>query len=73
MAKLEAIILDFDGIILESVEVKTWVFKKLFEQYPDQLPLVLRYHMENGGVSRYVKFRHIYRSILKRPLTKSLF
>lgn len=73
MGKLKAIIFDFDGIILESVDVKTWAFEKLFERYPGHLLEILRYHMENGGVSRFIKFRYIYKSILRKPLTKDLF
>lgn len=35
MKKFEAIFLDFDGVIHESVDVKGWAFSKLFEDYPE--------------------------------------
>lgn len=66
---LKAIIFDFDGVICESVDVKTQAFRKLFEIYPGHLKKILAYHTVNGGISRYKKFRYIYRHILKRKLS----
>ena len=68
MNKIEAIILDFDGVILESVNVKGWAFGKLFEDYPDHVNDIIDFHYENGGMSRFDKFRYIYKSILQKPL-----
>ena len=67
---LKAIIFDFDGVICESVEVKTEAFRKLFEQYPDQIDEILKVHVQNGGISRFVKFKWVYEDILKRPLSE---
>jgi beta-phosphoglucomutase len=65
---IQAIILDFDGVILESVGVKTEAFRMLFADLPDHVDEIVEYHRQNTGVSRFDKFRHIYASILKRPL-----
>jgi len=67
---IKAIIFDFDGVILESTEVKIDAFRELFCGYPDRLKEVLAYHIEQGGISRFVKFRYIYKNILKKELTK---
>jgi HAD superfamily hydrolase (TIGR01549 family) len=67
---LKAIIFDFDGVICESVEAKTEAFRKLFLDYPAKLKEIISYHMTQGGVSRYLKFEHIYKNILKKDLTK---
>lgn len=69
--KLQAIILDFDGVILESTNVKTWAFAELFKDYPEHVDQIVKYHLDHGGVSRYEKFEHIYKNILKKPLSKS--
>ncbi|OGX27649.1 MAG: hypothetical protein A2787_01995 [Omnitrophica WOR_2 bacterium RIFCSPHIGHO2_01_FULL_48_9] len=65
---LKAIIFDFDGVICESVDVKIQAFRKLFEIYPKHLKQILAYHAFNGGLSRYKKFRYIYRHFLKKEL-----
>jgi len=65
---VKAIIFDFDGVILESPDIKTDAFKELFQGYPEKLEAIINYHLLNGGVSRYVKFRYIYEHILKQEL-----
>ena len=68
---LKAIVLDFDGVILESVDLKTRAFRALFKDYPQHLDRIVKLHRENGGMSRYEKFGIIYRDYLKQPLTES--
>ena len=70
---IETIILDFDGVILESVSVKTETFRKLFSFAPEHVDEIIHYHKDNGGMSRYDKFRHIYKSILRQDLTQQKF
>ena len=71
---IRAIAFDFDGVLVESVEVKTRAFARLFNtEGPDAVRKILDYHLENGGVSRFEKFKTIYRSILKRPLSEEQF
>lgn len=66
---IRAIIFDFDGVIVDSVDVKTAAFGKLFEdQGPDVVQRVIAYHLENGGISRVEKFRYYYSHILRQPL-----
>ena len=71
---LKAVIFDFDGVLLESVDVKTRAFRQLFsKENPADLEKIVNYHLKNGGVSRFEKFRHIYKDILKRPLSEQEF
>lgn len=65
---VSAIIFDFDGVIIESFDIKTQAFRELFKMYPDEVDEIVEYHQQNGGVSRYKKFKHIYSQILKKPL-----
>lgn len=67
---LDAIIFDFDGVICESVEAKTEAFRKLFQDHPKHLDKIIQFHVANGGMSRYEKFRIIYRDFLRRELTE---
>jgi beta-phosphoglucomutase len=70
---IRTIILDFDGVILESVGVKTRAFRELFSFRPDHVDEIVWYHKRNTGVSRFDKFRHIYREILNEPLSDEQF
>lgn len=67
---LKVIIFDFDGVIIESMDIKTNAFKELFKEFPEHLEEIVEYHLKNGGVSRYKKFSYIYSNILKQPLTE---
>ena len=66
---IKAVIFDLDGVILESADIKTKAFRKLFEDYPEKVDVVVDYHIKNMGVSRYIKFRHIYNNILGMKLS----
>jgi len=64
----DVLVLDFDGVILESADIKTRAFRELFAAYPDELDAIVAYHEANAGISRFLKFSHIYRHLLDRPL-----
>lgn len=69
---VKAIIFDFDGVLLESNQIKIDAFKKLFAHRSDKIDDIIQYHLANMGVSRYVKFNHIYKHILKEPYSEKL-
>jgi HAD superfamily hydrolase (TIGR01549 family) len=65
----QAVFLDFDGVILDSANIKTIAFKKMFEEYGrDIQQQVVQYHLDNSGVSRFDKFRYYYGVLLKKPI-----
>jgi HAD superfamily hydrolase (TIGR01549 family) len=69
--KYQAIFFDFDGVILDSVHVKTRTFGAMFSQYgPDIEKAVVEYHLANGGVSRFKKFEYYYNNLLNKPITQ---
>jgi phosphoglycolate phosphatase-like HAD superfamily hydrolase len=54
--KFELIFWDFDGVIKESVSVKTDAFVELFQPYGnDVCNKVRQHHIMNGGMSRFDK------------------
>lgn len=66
----KAVFWDFDGVILDSVNVKTEAFSQMFSQYgPEIQKAVVEYHLNHGGISRFEKFRHYYQEFLKMPIT----
>lgn len=64
----DVLVFDFDGVILESADIKTSAFRELFSAYPDSVDAIVAYHEANAGISRFQKFRHIYRHLLGKPL-----
>ena len=71
---IRAIAFDFDGVLVESGEVKTRAFAHLFRAEPsDVVERIVRYHEQYGGIVRFEKFRTIYREILQRPLSPEQF
>ncbi len=69
-SEIKAIIFDFDGVILDSVDIKTKAFERLFEPFGRQIQdKVVKYHLDNGGISRFDKINFFYREYLNRPIT----
>lgn len=64
----EAIIFDFDGVVVESGEIKTQAFANLYREYGETIMAeVARYHVLHGGMSRYEKFRYFQHHLLEKP------
>lgn len=68
--ELQNILWDFDGVILDSMEVRDIGFEKIFKDYPlDKVNKLIDYHRINGGLSRYVKIRYFYEEILGEEIS----
>lgn len=68
--RMEAVIFDFDGVILDSVGVKTAAFAKLVEEYgATAVRLMTEFHEANGGISRYEKFAWFFQNVLGREIS----
>lgn len=65
----EAFFFDFDGVLADSVEVKTRAFAKLFEPHGPEIVLkVVAHHRNHGGMTRVDKFCHYYHEYLGKSL-----
>ncbi|HOW28631.1 MAG TPA: HAD hydrolase-like protein [Elusimicrobiota bacterium] len=69
-SSIQAVIFDFDGVILESADIKTEAFRELFSFSPRHQKRIVDYHVRHAGIDRFRKFEHIYRTIIKAPLCK---
>lgn len=68
---IELLLLDFDGVIVDSVLAKEQVFKAMIEERLPQLaPPAMEYFWSHGGTSRVEKFRWIFANLAKAPLTE---
>lgn len=67
--KFKALFFDFDGVLADSVEVKTRAFSELFTEFgPEIRAKVVEHHRANGGMTRNEKFIHYYKEYLNIPL-----
>jgi len=57
--KIELLILDFDGVVIESNDIKTQAFEKVFSQFPQYKDVIMQFHYENVSVSRVEKFDYL--------------
>jgi len=66
---MKAIIFDFDGVILDSVNVKTKAFELLYADYGAEIQKkVVKYHLDHGGISRFEKFKYFHKNFLNIEL-----
>ena len=57
---------DCDGVVLDSNRIKTEAFRTAALPFgPESADRLRAYHLENGGVSIYLKFRHFLESIVE--------
>jgi len=64
------IFFDFDGVLCESVAVKTEAFRQLYLPYGEDVAnAVVSYHEAHGGVSRYDKIRYYHKNLLQLDIT----
>jgi phosphoglycolate phosphatase-like HAD superfamily hydrolase len=68
----KTILWDFDGVIMDSMPVRDKGFEIVLQDYPqEQVSLLMEYHRNNGGLSRYNKFRYFFEKIRKESITDS--
>ena len=69
--RLECLVFDCDGVLLDSVPVKTRAFARLAEPFgPEARDRFVMYHSVHGGVSRYKKFAWFFREVLGREISQ---
>ena len=64
--RIRALILDFDGVILDSNALKTDAFREVFARFPDHADAMMAYHQQHISQSRYDKFAYLVEQRLGR-------
>jgi len=65
----QLLVFDFDGVLADSVEVKTAAFAQLYEPYgADVVARVVSHHRDHGGMPRFEKFKIYHREFVGEPL-----
>lgn len=68
---LRAIVFDFDGVILESADVKTEAFLELYREHgPELVAKVREHHLANLGISRFKKFAWIAEHLFGKAISE---
>ena len=70
MIRFDAVVFDFDGVLVESVNIKTQAFSALYSGYGSSVVAqVVAFHLANNGLSRFEKFRYFHNKLLGLPLS----
>lgn len=73
MNSINTIIFDFDGVICDSVNIKTEAFIELYSNYPKPITeSVKKYHLEHGGISRFEKIKYFETVLLKNEYNSEI-
>ena len=67
----KAVIFDFDGVILESADIKTAGLVEAFADYPQHGEAIREYDRAHMGLSRHAKVEGIYSETLGTPSTEA--
>lgn len=68
---IKNIIFDFDGVILDSMPIRTEGFKKIFENYDNKkVEELISFHLINGGLSRFVKIKYFFEELLETSISE---
>lgn len=63
----DTILFDCDGVILNSNHIKSQAFAESARQYGIPcMEALVKYHVDNGGISRYKKFDYFIKEILPK-------
>ncbi|WP_423146042.1 HAD family hydrolase [Rubrolithibacter danxiaensis] len=67
---IKNIFFDFDGVLCESVAVKTEIFRKLYEPFGKEIAdKVVAHHLAHTGVSRFEKIPYYHKTFLNIELS----
>tara|TARA_B100001059_G_scaffold236519_1_gene287479 strand:- start:741 stop:1358 length:618 start_codon:yes stop_codon:yes gene_type:complete len=67
---MENILFDFDGVIINSVNVRTEGLKQTFQNYSkEKIEKLEIFHLQNRGLTKREKIKFFYNSILNKKIT----
>ena len=70
--KYEAFFFDFDGVIVDSVNIKTDAFAELYKPFGEEvISKVVSHHVSHGGMNRFEKFRYYHENFLNKKISES--
>jgi len=68
----EVYFFDFDGVIIDSVNIKGDCFGKIYRRYGKQIvKKVIAFHLQQGGMNRKEKFKYYHEKILGKKISEN--
>lgn len=65
------LVFDFDGVLADSVEIKTRAFGDLYKEYGvSVVDKITAFHTQNGGLSRVEKFKYFHTVFLGQSISQ---
>lgn len=64
LSQIKVIVFDFDGVLVESNEIKHQAFKKVFSRYLEYEQKLWDYHFDHPAVPRLEKFKYVVKNII---------
>lgn len=70
---IKNILFDFDGVILDSMEIRDYGFRKVLEKYDKNKNIeeFIKFHRTNGGLSRFYKIKYFFNNYLNKEITEN--
>ena len=70
--RARALIVDFDGTLVDSNPIKWRAFEQCFEEFPERYQEIIAYCSGHHHTPRGEKFRHVYERILERAYSPAI-
>jgi len=68
LPKSAAFFFDFDGVLVDSTEIKTNAYRELYRSFgPETVSKIVAYHQLHGGISRFDKIVYTHKHFLDQP------
>ncbi|QYA26038.1 HAD family hydrolase [Gramella sp. MT6] len=72
LSNYQNILWDFDGVLMDSMPVRNRGFEIVLKNYPNkEVEQLMRFHLNNGGLSRFVKFRYFFENIRNEDISEN--
>lgn len=66
---IKNILWDFDGVIMDSMPIREKGFEIVLAGHSkEEVDHLMKFHRENGGLSRYVKFRYFFEEVKRQQI-----
>lgn len=68
--KFNTFIFDFDGVIVDSVNIKTEAFAEIYRPFGEEVvSKVVSHHISHGGINRFDKIRYYHKNYLNQEIS----
>jgi len=67
--KKKYFIFDYDGVVVDSVHIKTEAFVNLYKKYDKNIQSkIANFHIKNGGINRREKIKYFHKNYIKKKI-----